>query len=156
MNDLQEALKDLRDIHVPEPISIWPLAPGWWALMILLPILVLLFNFVLKKMLMPKYKKLALAELKNITSNYEISNNSHETCGEISLLIRKALVAKIGNEAVAGLVSEEWLAYLDKLSKTESFSTGVGRTIISAPYERTSDVNIDELIAVTKKLLGNL
>ena len=27
-----QALAGLRDIHLPEAGSIWPLAPGWWLL----------------------------------------------------------------------------------------------------------------------------
>jgi len=157
---LQEQLKDLKDIHLPDPVSVWPLAPGWWGLMILIPVLYFLIRFIVKRMLMPKYKKLALLELKNIESNYQASNNAHETCGEVSLLIRKALVAKLGNEAIAGLVTEEWLAYLDKLSRTDCFSNGVGRhivtTVYSNPESDTDEINIEELFSATKKLLGRL
>ena len=54
MNDLQEQLKDLRDIHLPDPVSIWPLAPGWWALMILVPVLYFLIRFIVRKVREPK------------------------------------------------------------------------------------------------------
>ena len=161
-NQLQEQLKDLRDIHLPDPVSFWPLAPGWWGLMILVPVLYFLIRFIVKRLLMPKYKKLALRELSNIETNYQIQKKSHETCGEISLLIRKALVAKLGNKEVAGLVTEEWLAYLDKLSRTECFTNGAGRHIVTSSYSKpkpNSDndkIDIEELFSATKKLLGRL
>ena len=30
-----DPLAQLRDIHLPEPILWWPLAPGWWVLIVL-------------------------------------------------------------------------------------------------------------------------
>ena len=156
MNDLQEQLKDLRDIHLPDPVSVWPLAPGWWALLIGIPLLYFILRIIFRRLMMPKYKKLALSQLKNIAANFAVAKNKTETAGEISLLIRQALVAKIGHAEVAGLVGEEWLAYLDKLSKTHAFTQGAGRYIISAPFAKQADVDIDELLSATKKLLGKL
>lgn len=153
---LPEKLNELRDIHLPDPVSIWPLAPGWWALIVLVPILYFVIRYIVKQIMMPKYKKLALQVLSNIETEFLISNNAHETCGEISLLIRTALVAKLGNQAVAGLVTEEWLDYLDELSKTDCFTKGAGRHLVTAPYAKESDVNIEELLSATKKLLRRL
>ena len=105
---------------------------------------------------MSQNKKLAIKELSNIEANFAVANDSRGACGEISLLIRKVLVAKLGNKEVAGLVTEEWLAYLDKLSQTDCFTKGPGRLLVSAPYAKESDVNIPELLIATKKLLSRL
>lgn len=35
MGNQGDPLAELRDIHLPEAISIWPLAPGWWLLILL-------------------------------------------------------------------------------------------------------------------------
>ena len=29
----QALLQQLRDIHVPDPIGFWPLAPAWWVML---------------------------------------------------------------------------------------------------------------------------
>jgi len=28
-----QALSDLRDIHLPGAVTLWPLAPGWWLIL---------------------------------------------------------------------------------------------------------------------------
>ncbi|MBT3527943.1 MAG: DUF4381 domain-containing protein, partial [Porticoccaceae bacterium] len=30
-----DPLAELRGIHLPDPISWWPLAPGWWVLIVI-------------------------------------------------------------------------------------------------------------------------
>ena len=46
----QDPLSQLRDIHTPDPISWWPLAPGWWILAGLVIIgLVFLIRWLIKR-----------------------------------------------------------------------------------------------------------
>jgi len=156
MENLQEALKDLRDIHNPEAISSWPIAPGWWLTLILLVIIIFVFIRLIRKHNTPKYKKLAIQEYQNILANYQIQKNSHDTVNQLALLIRKALVAKDGNEKVAGLIGDEWLHYLDQKSGTSLFSSGVGKVLVSGQYQKEIDPEIDDLLHATKKLLSRL
>jgi len=157
MDQLQEALKDLRDIHQPDPVSIWPLAPGWWILILLVPVLIFLIRYLLKRKSKPNYKKLASEELQNIIADFEIQRNSHKTIGEISLFIRKALVAKNGNEQIAGLIGEDWLDYLDRVSGTKLFSNGGASIIATSPYRKQEeDHDLQDLITATKSLVKKL
>lgn len=156
MNDLQELLKDLKDIHEPTAISAWPPAIGWWVLPVLIGLLIVVFYWWLKRLRTPNFKKIALLDLKNIETNYQIQKNAKETTGEIALLIRKAMVAKYGNQKIAGMIESEWLAYLDNVSQTDSFSNGAGSVIVTAPYSKECDVDVESLFLATRKLLGRL
>ena len=156
MNDLQELLKDLKDIHEPVAISAWPPAIGWWILPLAILLLIVIIFKVIRYKRRPNYKKIALIDLKNIETNYQIQKNAHETASELALLIRKAMVAKFGNQTVAGMIESEWLRKLDSVSNTELFSNGPGKILITAPYTKESKVDIEELFGATKKLLSQL
>lgn len=156
MNELQELLKDLKDIHEPTAVSIWPPAIGWWLLPIIIALLIFIIVWWWKRAQTPNYKKLALLDLKNIETNYQIQKNSKATAGEIALLIRKAMVAKYGNQKIAGMIESEWLAHLDNVSQTDLFTNGAGSAIVIAPYTKESSVDIENLFVATKKLLGRL
>ncbi|MDB9952467.1 DUF4381 domain-containing protein [Porticoccaceae bacterium] len=62
-----DPLAQLRDIHLPETISWWPLAPGWWVLIILLG---LVTGWIIVKAVQRKranlYRRQALAKLLEI------------------------------------------------------------------------------------------
>lgn len=62
-----DPLANLADIHLPNSISAWPLAPGWWVLIILACTgLVALFMLWSKWHASRLYRRQALGQLKNI------------------------------------------------------------------------------------------
>lgn len=73
-----DPLADLADIHLPNSISAWPLAPGWWVLIILTCAgLVALFILWSKWHASRLYRRQALAQLNSIeASNNKVSSNS--------------------------------------------------------------------------------
>ncbi|MDX1812034.1 MAG: DUF4381 domain-containing protein [Gammaproteobacteria bacterium] len=156
MNNLQDLLKDLKPLHEPEAISAWPPAIGWWLLPVTIAVILAAIIWWWKRAKTPNYKKIALQDLKNVINNYEIRKNSQEATGEVSLLIRKVMVAKYGNNEVAGLIDSEWLMRLDDISQSSLFTEGAGKAIVIAPYSSNYEVDVEQLFAATKKLLGRL
>lgn len=129
---------DLRDIHLPEPISWWPIAPGWWLLMVSL-FLIIAVIFILRKIYLGKQLKRDItSELENIKQQFQKTQNKSQLAKSLSILLRRASISYYPKTNIAGLTGEHWLAYLDntnvKLSEKNSFKNNAGKVLLSAPY----------------------
>jgi len=138
----------LRDIHLPDPVSWWPLAPGWWALMMLLVIVVLLTTYFIRRYRNHKISALYLAkqELERIKTEFILNQDKSNLVKELSELIRRLSISIFPREQSAGLTGEEWLKFLDKYSHKNEFDNGIGRVLIEAPYQADPEFNTNELI----------
>ena len=66
----EDPLSQLADIHLPDPVSIWPLAPGWWLVIVLiLAGLCWLSIQYIRKTILNRRLKAAQAELGGTTEN---------------------------------------------------------------------------------------
>ncbi len=120
-----ENLPELRDIHLPEGVSAWPPAYGWWV--ILATIFSLLLMFWLIGLLRKKSKKLyALHLLKNIHCN-----NTLDSAVEMSKILRRICVYKYKDAAT--LFGSGWVDFLNSKSKNK-LSGKTAELLINAPY----------------------
>ncbi|HHC74029.1 MAG TPA: DUF4381 domain-containing protein [Thiothrix sp.] len=134
----------LRDIHLPDPISWWPLAWGWWLLIIAaLCFLTLITLWLLRRS--KKTKNIAKPVLFMQTLNaLKTEKQAPIFATKLSALLKHSAVYYYGQQA-AGLSGEAWLAFLDQswaLGKTPEqkrtthiFSSPQGRALLSAPYQ---------------------
>lgn len=136
----------LRDLHLPEAIGWWPLAPGWWMLMALavFGLLYLLYRAWLRWR-SNRPRRIALRELKKLRSDYRHGMDAISLSKQLSQLLRRAMLAYVSRDEVAGLTGQSWLEWLDRGLEGQPFTTGAGRLIGSLPYVRTdrSDAEID-------------
>ena len=135
----------LKDIHLPEPISWWPLAPGWWGLLILIVVLVGLFFLGRILYRRGQLRREARQALQNIQAQYESHQDDRQLAADLSTLLRRVALSYSSRTDVASLTDDAWLYFLDRgVAKTkfkDAFSNGAGRILIDAPYRPT--VNID-------------
>lgn len=154
MNDLDTVVSKLHDIHEPAAVSFWPLAPGWWTLLGLLvavPLLILGLR-ALRRRARPARRE-ALRELHQLREDYAKHGDALRAVSEISVLIRRACLARYPRADVAGLTGDAWLTFLDETSRTRDFSTGAGRVLITGPYRSRADIDVNALVGVTTKWL---
>jgi hypothetical protein len=132
------AALDLRDIHLPEPVSWWPVAPGWW-LLIAVTLLLLVLIVIARKIYLGRQLKRDIAgELEAIKQRYQQSNDKSQLAKALSVLLRRASITYYPETDIAGLTGERWLAYLDETgrhaAKAAGFRSETGKVLLSAPY----------------------
>jgi hypothetical protein len=129
----------LRDIHLPEPVSWWPPAPGWWLLLICIAVIIagiVLFRKIRKRRLL---KRTVLAELDIIRRRYHDSISFYQ------------------RENSASLTGAAWLQHLDNTAQRKDFEKGNGSILATAPYlpaDSQIDVDFDDLLSLCEDWLS--
>lgn len=139
-------LAELRDIHLPPPPGLWPLAMGWWLVsgLILLLFVLILVVYIRRypKIKIKRQARRALNELKN--------NPDADLINEVTTLLKRVAISYYPQQEVAHLHGEQWLEFLDKTGRTRAFTHGVGRFFAAGHYQRRQDINDKTLLKLAR------
>ncbi|KTC70248.1 hypothetical protein Lbir_1831 [Legionella birminghamensis] len=140
------ALNNLRDIHLPEAIGWWPLAPGWYLLiLVILCIFILGLYYFFEYQKNSKPKRHALKLLAQYQEEYQRTGNSQLASTRISELLKRVALVYFSRETVASLKGDDWVAFLNQTGKKINFNA-VRQQLLELPYQSsTSQVNLAPL-----------
>lgn len=143
----------LKDIHLPEPITWWPPAIGWWLLAILLPVLIATGIFLYRRLRQKTALKTARKMLEAL--KHDKQRDTLQTLIALSAWLRRVAISLAPRGHVAGLRGEAWLNYLDAAFQDEPFSRGVGRCMADAPYRQNlpDTIDLDALFELCERWL---
>ena len=156
---MNENALPLRDLHLPDAIGWWPLAPGWWlVLAIVSAALGYLAWRLYKRWLFNAPRRYALRELARFEAEYLEHRNPVTLGKQLSELLRRGMLAYAPREEVAGLTGEAWLAWLDRGHAATLFSHRRREEPAESAVPRSasdfSDIDIDALISAVRMRLG--
>lgn len=141
-----DALTQLKDIHLPEAIGWWPLAPGWYVVMLLMLLLIAGVGYLIhKKHLNSLAKNQALKILDSYSEQYEKDRNVQLTSARISELLRRVALVYYPRREVASLHGDEWIVFLNKTGKKVDF-TPVKAMLLDSPFKTAETINLKPLI----------
>ncbi len=148
----------LRDLHLPEPIGWWPLAPGWW---LLLSLAVVAAGYGLWRAYRTRQqnapRRFALRELARYEKEYLEHRNVVTLGKQLSELLRRCMLAYAPRQEVAGLTGDAWLEWLDRGMPLAYFYTEGGKSLLQLPYRNPrgdfSDVDVDALLSAVRMRL---
>lgn len=144
-------LPQLKDIHLPGNPDIWPLALGWWLLLVLvLGLAVYLFFIVRKYLCIKKHKKMLFDQFEQLENKLQDADKNN--IAEANILLRRLALVYYPSDSIASLTGGDWLQFLDESGNTSNFSRGAGRILIEAPYRsgELENYNGDEFIPLIR------
>lgn len=125
MMPISDNLPQLRDIHLPEGVSVWPLSYGWWILIV--GIFTISASFFAIKYLRRKSKKLyALHLLKNISNHTVIPS-----AAAVSEILRRICIYKY--PSAVSLSGNDWVKFLHIHTKAK-LSAQAQKLLTESPY----------------------
>lgn len=147
---MNDNLPELRDIHLPESVSLWPPAYGWYVIIIAL--ILLYFAHKLYHLWRLKSKKNYALKLLSTLNTEEVIKSA----SEISTLLRRICIYRYPE--IVAVEGKEWLKFLQTKTK-HKLSESTAELLENAPYAnpkktKYSQQNLQELISFTKIWIG--
>ncbi|WP_298622232.1 DUF4381 domain-containing protein [uncultured Legionella sp.] len=140
-----DPLAQLKDIHLPEPVSWWPLATGWYGLMLLIVLILMFITYrVYKRHINGLAKNKALLLLKTYKEHYDKERNAQITSARISELLRRVALVYYPRTEVAAIHGDEWVDFLNKTSKKLDFKP-VKAMLLESPFKTGESVDLQPL-----------
>lgn len=121
----QQLLEQLVDVYQPDAVSWWPLAPGWWLLIILGALSLSLLSFWLIERYRKNYwRKEALAKLKDIHTKFSQEPSKAELIA-LMQLVKSILFTKSNDSRTLSLVGPE----LNQMATTLNTSISIDKEL---------------------------
>lgn len=147
-------LQDLRDIHLPEAISDFPIAWGWWLLLVIVAGTIAAGTyFYLKQRKENAVKRSALALLKQHYLEFQQDHDSQRFL-QLSNQVLKRYCLTHYPQAV-GLSGAKWAHFLVCYSQQTRFSDETLAALSEGLYQQRCDYNADDLYHACGHWLNN-
>ena len=151
--DSQELLNQLADIRLPNEISLWPPAPGWWILLaILLVFLYAVLTALLKRRALQYSRNAALRELGTSYASWRSASPGSKTNATLdfvntsnTILRRVALIKAVRGKNIASLTGEEWIAFIRSEGDSRMLTEEIALALSQGRFQESLDIDTETL-----------
>lgn len=160
--DSEELLSQLADIHLPEPVSFWPPAPGWWLLAaILLVALVLFARWWNRRHARQQVYLHAVAELDRCMTRYAEQDSSPDQrkldyVNAVNSVLRRVALVHFPNANVASLGGSQWVEFIRENGDSTGLDDDLAAALSYGRFQTRCDIDVDALDALGRSWIKSL
>ena len=150
--DSEELLAQLADIHLPEPVSYWPPAIGWWILAaIALVLLVILIRKLVAIRRQQKICQYALAELDRCYDAYSqaepatLEQSRLDYVNQFNTVVRRVALVHYPQANVASLDGAAWVDFIRQKGESSLMTKEIAAALQYGRFQKKCDVDVDAM-----------
>lgn len=161
--DSKELLAQLADIHLPEPVSYWPPAIGWWlvALLIFVSLIILFWKFAAYRR-QQRICQYALAELNSCYDAYSHAKPGNDTQNKLNYInrfnavIRRVALVHYPQSNVASLDGSTWVDFIREKGDSSLVTEEIAAALQYGRFQAKCDVDVDNMHEFGEQWIRNL
>lgn len=149
------SLDALRDIHLPDPVSWWPPAVGYW---LLLALAVVAFVLWYRRYRRFAIRRAAAQELKRLESQFDTHNDAHALARAVNVMLRRTLLSLEPRDQVASLTGQHWMQSVHACVAASgfTFSDRVQQLLTEDVYKSSTEVDASALVSECRQWIQQL
>ncbi len=162
--EAEDPLSQLRDIHLPDPVSFWPPAPGWWILLLCVLIgLAFLARHAFVAMIRRRRLESVMHELDQayvrFTKQSAFENTRNQAgldfLATVNVLLKRVAQVMYPDSTSSRLTGRDWLHFLDACDQGSAFSQGPGSVLADGAYKPTFNADGNALYQAASTWIEN-
>ena len=161
--DSEELLAQLADIHLPEPVSFWPPAIGWWILAaIALFMLVILFRKLTSRAHQQKICRYALNELQRCYDSYSqaepanMDQSKLDYVNQFNTVVRRVALVHYPQANAASLDGASWVDFIRQKGESSLMTDEIATALQYGRFQTKCEVDIDAMQSFGQKWIESL
>jgi hypothetical protein len=155
----ENILREMHDIHGLDAVSAWPLAIGWWLLIILAAVSVIgiFFYSIRRYRYLRSWQYGSFKILQSIEEELRsgAQRDLKQILHQLAVEMRRIAMQAYTRETCAGLIGKQWLTWLEQHDPRQFAWQSNGQLLINYQYMpqviEVDDNNIQKLINAAKQ-----
>ena len=148
--DMSNPLDQLRPNHLPDPVSWWPPAIGWWISALLIIGLVVLVSLLMTRAIRKnRYRRQAKRIGKQLLSDFQQHGDKRQFVQACNQLLKRTALQAYPSDQVAKLSGQPWQQFLSDTSGNKAFLETAGAALGEQLYQNETNIDVDALHSMT-------